>query len=58
MKRKKTLALHVYIDESYQDKVDYIRDTCGITRFVEQSIDRVKIDEKLWMQLKQIKTAT
>lgn len=48
MTRKKTKALAVYVDPKYSEKIDYVRKTVGITKFVEDALDKVEIDpEKL-----------
>lgn len=44
--RRKTKALAVYIDPKYTDKVEYIKKTVGITKFVENALEKVKIDPK------------
>lgn len=43
--RKKSKAIAVYVDPKYEDKLTYIKYTVGITKFVEQALDKLKIDE-------------
>lgn len=43
--RKKSKAIAVYVDPKYEDKITYVKYTVGITKFVEQALDKLKIDE-------------
>lgn len=44
--RKKSKAIAVYVDPTYEDKLTYVKYTVGITKFVEQALDKIKIDEE------------
>ena len=43
--RNKTKAITMYIDPKYTDVIDYLKLTKGVTRFFEECLDTVKIDE-------------
>lgn len=43
--RKKSKAIAVYVDPSYEDKLTYVKYTIGITKFIEQALDKLKVDE-------------
>ena len=46
--RKKTKAVTVYFDPKYAEKLDYIRDTEGMTSFFTRALDSLEMDpEKL-----------
>ena len=44
--RIKSKAIAVYVDPKYEDKITYVKYTVGITKFVEQALDKLKIDEE------------
>lgn len=50
--RKKSKAIAVYVDPKYEDKLTYIKYTIGITKFVEQALDKLKIDEEKMATIK------
>lgn len=52
MKRNKTKVVSVYIDQKYADKLAFIKNTVGITRFVEKALDAFQIDENKLEALK------
>lgn len=54
MKRKKTKVVSVYIDQKYTDKLTFIKNTVGITRFVEKALDAFQIDENKLEALKML----
>lgn len=43
-KRLKTKSITMYIDPKYTDKVNYLKHTTGLTRFVETALDRLVVD--------------
>ena len=46
--RSKTRAVTVYLDPKYNDTIAYLKLTQGLTNYIEQCLDAVKIDpEKL-----------
>lgn len=50
--RKKSKAIAVYVDPKYEDKITYVKYTVGITKFVEQALDKLKIDEEKMATIK------
>lgn len=47
-KRNKTKAITMYVDPKYEDVIDYIKLTKGVTSFFEECLAKVKVDpEKL-----------
>lgn len=61
-KRLKTKSITMYIDPKYEDVIDYIKLTKGITSFFEECLDKVKVDPeklKIVKELRELrKTAT
>lgn len=55
VKRNKTRPLAVYIDSKYNDKIDYIKHTTGITKFVETCLDNFHMDPQVMRMLQRIK---
>lgn len=53
-KRLKTKAITVYIDPMYTDKVDYLKHNGGLTRFIEESLDKLNVDPKIMAAVKLI----
>lgn len=46
--RTKARAVTVYIDPKYNDTISYLKLTQGLTNYIEQCLDAVKVDpEKL-----------
>lgn len=46
--RSKTRAVTVYLDPKYNDTIAYLKLTQGLTNYIEQCLDAVKVDpEKL-----------
>ena len=43
-KRNKTKAITMYVDPKYEDVIDYIKLTKGVTSFFEECLDKVKVD--------------
>ena len=43
-KRLKTKSITMYIDPKYTDKVNYLKHTTGLTRFVETALENMKVD--------------
>lgn len=56
-KRLKTRALTLYVDPKYEDKILYLKYTGGLTRFVEECLDKVEIDETLMRSIKRVEMA-
>lgn len=56
-KRLKTRALTLYVDPKYEDKILYLKYTGGLTRFVEECLDKVEIDENLMRSIKRVEIA-
>lgn len=50
--RRKTKVVSVYIDQKYADKLAFIKNTVGITRFVEKALDAFQIDQNKLEALK------
>lgn len=55
--RKKNLPLHAYVDPKYADTVLYIRNTCGITKWMEDCLEKTKVDPDLLESIKRIEEA-
>jgi hypothetical protein len=46
--RNKSRAVTVYLDPKYNDTISYLKLTQGLTNYIEQCLDAVKVDpEKL-----------
>jgi len=52
--RKKSKAIAVYLDPSYEDKLTYVKYTIGITKFIEQALDKLKVDEEKLAAIKAV----
>ena len=49
-KRLKTKSITMYIDPKYTDKITYLKHTTGLTKFVEDALERLVVDpEKMRM---------
>ncbi len=44
-RRKKTKAVTVYFDETYEEKLEYIRETEGFTSFFTRALDELQMDQ-------------
>lgn len=53
-KRLKTRALTLYVDPKYNDKITFLKYTCGLTRFVERCLENVQVDEAVMCSIKKI----
>lgn len=56
-KRLKTRALTLYVSPKYEDKILFLKYTGGLTRFVEECLDKVEIDENLMRSIKRVEIA-
>jgi len=54
-KRIKSKSITMYIDPKYTDKIDYLKLTKGVTRFFEECLDTVKVDEGKLQVLKDLR---
>lgn len=54
-KRIKSKAITMYIDPKYTDVIDYLKLTKGVTRFFEECLDTVKVDEGKLQVLKDLR---
>lgn len=53
--RKKDLPLHVYIDsQKYSFKVECVKSTIGLTRFIESCLDKYQVDETTAQKVQQL----
>lgn len=43
-KRNKTKAITMYVDPKYEDVIEYLKLTKGVTAFFEECLDTVKVD--------------
>lgn len=57
MTRKRNLAVHVYVDSKYKDVVLYVKHTGGLTAWIENNLDKVKIDQDLLESIKRVEYA-
>ena len=53
-KRLKTKSITMYIDPKYTDKVNYLKHTTGLTRFVEDALENLVVDEQKMAMVKQL----
>lgn len=53
-KRLKTKSITMYIDPKYTDKVNYLKHTTGLTRFVETALENLVVDEQKMAMVKQL----
>lgn len=53
--RKKSKAISLYFDPKYADKLNYLRDTIGITKFFTDCLDQLEIDQKRLDMLRQLR---
>lgn len=53
-KRLKTKSITMYIDTKYTDKVNYLKHTTGLTRFVEDALENLVVDEQKMAMVKQL----
>ena len=53
-KRLKTKSITMYIDPKYTDKVNYLKHTTGLTRFVENALENLVVDEQKMAMVKQL----
>lgn len=53
--RNKTKAITMYVDPKYTDVIDYLKLTKGVTRFFEECLDSVKVDEGKLQVLKELR---
>ena len=51
-KRLKSRSITMYVDPKYNDKLLYLRHTIGVTKFFEQCLEDLKVDEEKVVQLK------
>ena len=45
-KRLKTKTITMYVSPKYEDKLNYLKHTTGITAFMEEALDKLVVDEK------------
>lgn len=51
-KRLKSRSITMYVDPKYSDKLLYLRHTIGVTKFFEQCLENLQVDESKIVQLK------
>lgn len=51
-KRLKSRSITMYVDPKYSDKLLYLRHTIRVTKFFEQCLENLKVDESKIVQLK------
>lgn len=56
VKRNKTRPLTIYIDPKYNDKIDYLKLSSGITRYIEKCLDNLQVDPNVLEMLRKLKT--
>lgn len=56
-KRLKTRALTLYVSQKYEDKILFLKYTGGLTRYIEECLDKVEIDENLMRSIKRVEIA-
>lgn len=45
-KRLKTKTITMYVSPKYEDKLNYLKHTTGITAFMEEALDKLVVDDK------------
>lgn len=53
--RRKTKTLTVFLDPKYEEKLAYIKDTVGLTTWVEKLLDELEIDPKKLADIKKLR---
>ena len=53
--RKKTRALTLYLDSKYADKLEYLRYTSSITKFIEHALDKLEVKDEAMNHIKLLK---
>ena len=56
-KRLKTRALTLYVSPKYEDAILYLKYTGGLTRYIEQCLEKVQIDENLMKSIRRVEMA-
>lgn len=56
-KRLKVKAITLYVDPKYNDTVLYLKYTGGITKYFEECLEKVEIDEALMRSIKRVEFA-
>jgi hypothetical protein len=56
-KRIKTRALTLYVSPKYEDKILFLKYTGGLTRYIEECLDKVQIDENLMKSIRRVEMA-
>lgn len=55
--RAKAKTITLYVNPKYNDTVLYLKYTGGITKFIEECLDKVEIDEALMRSIKRVEFA-
>lgn len=53
--RRKTKTLTVFLDPKYEEKLSYIKNTIGLTTWVEKLLDELEIDPKKLNDIKKMR---
>ena len=53
-KRRKTKTLNLYVNPKYELKLLYLKHTIGITKFVEQCLDKLEVNEEMMEHLQKL----
>lgn len=56
VKRNKTRPLTIYIDPKYNDKLEYLKLSSSITRYIEKCLDNLQVDQNVFDMLRKLKT--
>jgi hypothetical protein len=56
-KRIKSRALTLYVSPKYEDKILFLKYTGGLTRYIEQCLEKVQIDENLMKSIRRVEMA-
>lgn len=53
--RKKSKAISLYFEPKYEEKLNYLRDTIGITKFFTDCLDQLEIDKERLEALRKLR---
>lgn len=53
--RKKSKTITLYVDPKYEDKLLYLKNTVGITTFIEEALDKLEVDQDKLELIKSLK---
>lgn len=56
-KRLKSRNITLYVSPKYDDTILFLKYTGGLTRYIEECLDKVEIDENLMRSIKRVEMA-